>query len=77
MSKKPKEAEYTTAMAIEQLEQQQIPRIPATQPLPFLTEPAAAFRSGRTPEELAESQDGQLIAAPPPKRSPPVMDLAR
>jgi hypothetical protein len=77
MSKKPKQAGYTTAMAIEQLEQQQIPRIPATLPLPFLTEPAAAFRSGRSVEELAESQDGQLIPAPPLKRSPPVMDLAQ
>jgi hypothetical protein len=43
MSKKPTQA--ATAQAIEHLKQRQIPLIPGTHPLPFLTEPAA-FRSG-------------------------------
>jgi hypothetical protein len=40
-----------------------------------LTDPAE-FVSGRSVEELAASQQGQLIAIPAPRRAPPVMDLA-
>jgi Calcineurin-like phosphoesterase len=61
--------------AIEQLKQRQSPRIPGTHPEPFLRDPAQ-FRSGRSAQELAASQAGQLVAAPPPKRSPSVMDVA-
>jgi hypothetical protein len=61
--------------ALELLKKQQSRRLGGTHHTPFLTDPAE-FSSRRTPQELANSQQGQLIAVPPPKRSPPVMDIA-
>jgi Calcineurin-like phosphoesterase len=61
--------------AIEKLKQAQKPHISGTHPAPFLADPAH-FRSGRRSDEISQSQAGQLIAAPEPKRSPSVMDLA-
>jgi Calcineurin-like phosphoesterase len=63
------------AQSLESLKEKQTLHVPGTHPLPFLSDPAD-FVSGRTVEELAASQQGQLIALPKPKRSPPVLDLA-
>jgi hypothetical protein len=49
--------------------------VPGWHPLPFLGKPAQ-FQDLFGEEELARLQDGQLIAVPQPKRSPPVMQLA-
>jgi hypothetical protein len=72
-----KHPETTTSMArsLETLKRLQQPRIAGTFPAPFLTDPAD-FVSRRSSEELGASQEGQIIAIPPPKRSPPVMDIA-
>jgi hypothetical protein len=76
MSKKPNDHSHNASnQAVEELKQQQHRRISGIHPAPFLSDPAE-FRSGRSSAELDQSQEGQLIAAPPPKRSPPVMDLA-
>jgi hypothetical protein len=59
----------------ERLKQHQPPRVPShTQP-PFLQDPAN-FGSARTREELDQSQAGQIIPIPDPKRSPSTIDLA-
>jgi hypothetical protein len=58
----------------ERMKKHQPPRIPIhTQP-PFLQDPAN-FGSARTREELDQSQAGQIIPIPPPKRSPSVIEL--
>lgn len=76
MGKQPKNHTDNTAdQAIEELKHRQRPHLSGTHPAPFLTDPAE-FRSGRSSAELEQSQEGQLIAAPAPERSPPVMDLA-
>jgi hypothetical protein len=78
MSKKPKnhtDHANGSAQALERLKHRQKRYIAGTHPAPFLTDPAH-FRSGRSSAELASSQEGQLIAAPAPVRSPAVMDLA-
>jgi hypothetical protein len=49
-------------------------RIPTQTLPPFLQEPAN-FGSTRTRQQLDQSQAGQIIPIPPPKRSPPVIDL--
>jgi hypothetical protein len=49
--------------------------VPGWHPLPFLEEPAQ-FQDNFAETELASLQQGQLIAVPPPKRSPPVLPLA-
>jgi hypothetical protein len=72
--KQPK-ATLSAAQALDALKKHQARRIPGVHPSPFLTDPAD-FVSGRSAEELAASQQGQLIAVPEPKRTPPVMDLA-
>jgi Calcineurin-like phosphoesterase len=61
--------------AIDKLKQAQQPHISGTHPAPFLSDPAH-FLSGRGSKEINDAQAGQLIKAPDPKRSPPVMDLA-
>jgi hypothetical protein len=69
------EKELSVEQALVHLKKQQTKHLPGTHLPPFLTEPAA-FHSGRSPEELQASQQGQLIPVPKPKRSPPVMDIA-
>ena len=76
MGKTPKNNDDASEHAIEQLRQHQVRHTSWTHPSPFLADPAH-FRSGRSAGELAQSQQGQLIAVPPPKRSPPVMDIAQ
>jgi hypothetical protein len=69
------EKEQLFAQPLEHLKRQQTLRLAGTHVAPFLRDPAE-FRSGRSPEELQQSQQGQLIPVPEPKRSPPVMELA-
>jgi len=57
------------------LKAQQTPRVPGPHRKPFLTDPAD-FGSVRSRQELDRSQSGQIIKIPPPKRTPPVMDIA-
>jgi hypothetical protein len=64
-----------SADIIEKLKQAQKPHIGGTRTEPFLTDPAS-FRSKRSPGEINQSQKDQLVAAPTPKRTPAVMDLA-
>jgi Calcineurin-like phosphoesterase len=49
--------------------------VPGWHALPFLEEPAE-FQDRFPEAELARRQQGQLILVPPPKRSPPVLQLA-
>jgi hypothetical protein len=58
----------------DRMKQHQTPRVAGYQAAPFLEDPAN-FGSPRTRQELDESQAGQIIAIPAPKRSPSVMDL--
>jgi hypothetical protein len=69
------EKPMSQAQALDQLKEQQQRLLPGTLVSPFLTEPAE-FVSGRSPAELAASQEKQLIAVPRLKRTPAVMDLA-
>ncbi len=59
----------------ERMKQQQPPRIPIHSQPPFLQFPAN-FGSARTRQQLDQSQAGQIIPIPPPKRSPSVFELA-
>jgi hypothetical protein len=52
----------------------QPPRIPIQTNPPFLHD-LANFGSLRTRQQVDQSQAGQIIPLPPPKRSPPVMEL--
>src|SRR5207248_3808304 len=67
----------SNARHAERMKQLQSLRIPIhTQP-PFLQEHEPAnFGSLRTPPQVHQSQAGQIIKIPPPKRSPSVMELA-
>jgi hypothetical protein len=60
---------------VERMKQHQPPRIPSHASPPFLQDPAN-FGSPRTRQQLDQSQAGQIIAIPAPKRSPSVMELA-
>jgi hypothetical protein len=69
------DSKATNARHAERMKKHQPARIPLhTQP-PFLQDPAD-FGSARTPEQLSQSQAGQIIKIPPPKRTPPVMELS-
>jgi hypothetical protein len=57
------------------MKQHQPPRIPIHSQPPFLQVPAN-FGSARTRQQLDQSQAGQIIPIPPPKRSPSVFELA-
>ena len=57
------------------MRQHQPPRVPVHTHPPFLHEPAN-FGSPRTRQQLTQSQAGQIIPIPPPKRLPSVIDLA-
>jgi hypothetical protein len=62
---------------LESLKKNQKRTIPVTRHKPFLPSTGpASFGSGRTPDEVAANQQGQLVKVPPPQRSPPVIDLA-
>lgn len=68
-------SQANNAKHAERMKAQQTRRVPShTQP-PFLEKPAN-FGSARTCEQLDEKQAGQIIPIPPPRRSPPVLDLA-
>jgi hypothetical protein len=69
------EAQTSLGPMLNDLKKRQTRFIPGTHPKPFLTEPAD-FVSRRSSEELSALQEGQLVAIPPLKRSPPVFDLA-
>src|SRR5579863_6922975 len=58
----------------ERMKQHQSLRVPILTHPPFLQEPAS-FGSPRTRSQLDQSQAGQIIAIPAPRRSPPVMEL--
>jgi Calcineurin-like phosphoesterase len=58
----------------ERMKQHQSLRVPILTHPPFLQEPAS-FGSPRTRSQLDQSQAGQIIAIPAPKRSPSVMEL--
>jgi hypothetical protein len=60
---------------VERMMRYQTPRVQSQPYDPFLRDPAN-FGSPRTREQLDASQAGQIIAIPPPKRTPPVIDLA-
>ena len=57
------------------MRQHQPPRVPVHTHPPFLHEPAN-FGSPRTRQQLTQSQAGQIIPIPPPKRLPSVIGLA-
>ena len=59
----------------DRMKQHQPARVHGHAAEPFLREPAD-FGSPLTREELDLSQTGQIIPIPPPKRNPPVMELA-
>ena len=59
----------------ERMKHHQPGRIPIHSQPPFLQVPAN-FGSARTRQQLDESQAGQIIPIPPPKRSPSVFELA-
>jgi hypothetical protein len=60
---------------LERLRQRQVPRVPGWHRKPFLTDPPE-FGSRRSRQEVDQSQDGQIVAIPDPKHTPPVMDIA-
>jgi hypothetical protein len=49
--------------------------VPGWHPLPFLEEGKAQFQDALSPQELDARTNGQLIAVPPPRRSPPILAL--
>jgi hypothetical protein len=59
----------------ERIKQHQTARVPGAPASPFLTSPAN-FGSTLSREELDKKQEGQIVPLPPPKRTPPVMELA-
>jgi hypothetical protein len=59
----------------ERMKKHQPARVPILVQPPFLQEPAN-FGSARTRDQVEQSQAGQIIPIPPPKRSPSVLDLA-
>jgi hypothetical protein len=59
----------------ERIKQHQTARVPGNPGSPFLKSPAN-FGSTLTREELDKKQEGQIIALPPLKRTPSVMELA-
>lgn len=63
------------AAHVERMKKLQVARVPTLTQPPVLHDPAN-FGSARTREQLAQSQAGQIIPIPPPKRTPPVMELA-
>jgi len=65
----------TNLQNAERMRQHQPRRVPIHTHPPFLHEPAE-FGSPRTLQQLTQSQAGQIIAIPPPKRLPSVIDLA-
>jgi|SRR5215469_5214982 len=60
---------------VERMKKHQLPRIPIQSQPPFLQVPAN-FGSARTRQQLDQSQAGQIIPIPEPKRSPSVLELA-
>jgi hypothetical protein len=75
MSKRPNSQANNNALHVQRMKTHQPARIPShTQP-PFLRTPAN-FGSAKNRKQLDQSQAGQIIPIPPPKRNPPVMELA-
>jgi hypothetical protein len=62
--------------ALERLRTHQTRLVPKTHESPFLAGPHPHFTSQRSQEESLAAQAGQLVALPPLKRTPSVMDLA-
>src|SRR5262249_13646659 len=63
-----------TSSHAERMIKNQTPRIPIHRNPPFLHD-LANFGSARTPDQLNQSQAGQIIRLPAPKRSPAVIQL--
>ena len=60
---------------VQRMSRHQTPRVQSHHYPPFLQDPGN-FGSPRTRKQLDASQAGQIIEIPPPKRTPPVMELA-
>ncbi|HTU25872.1 MAG TPA: metallophosphoesterase [Pirellulales bacterium] len=69
------QAEAAPFQPLAELRRRQTRLIPGTHEKPFLETPAR-FQAAASPADIRASQVKQMVVIPPPKRNPPVIDLA-
>src|SRR6516165_8183285 len=75
MSKQKNVERGSVEQMLDRLRAHQTRLVPKTHQLPFLAVPHPRFTSVRSREESFAAQEDQLVALPPLKRTPSVMDL--